>query len=141
MTDKDTRDRKNPSSDKRTIGISVANEKSLAALVQAGSFNSELDAAKFALAYAVSKDVQPGTAEGANTKWNVGTVDSDGSLRSVIEAVFDDVSEPYRLIEYLINEGLVLLRSDDAVPPDVVGILFSSSSTAPSQDNNNAQTQ
>ncbi|MBX4967806.1 hypothetical protein [Rhizobium binae] len=127
--------------DKRTIGITSANEKNLAALVLAGNFGSELDAAKFALAYAIRNDVSAGTAEGTNTKWNIGTVDGDGSLKSVVEAVFDGVAEPYRLIEYLINEGLTRLGSDDAIPPDVVGILFQADQRGRSQDNKNGKTE
>lgn len=132
---------KTPTNDKRTIGITSANEKNLAALVLAGNFGSELDAAKFALAYAIRNDVSAGTAEGTNTKWNIGTVDSDGSLKSVVEAVFDGVAEPYRLIEYLINEGLTRLGSDDAIPPDVVGILFQANQRAPSQDKQHGKTE
>ncbi|OWV64184.1 hypothetical protein ATY76_22310 [Rhizobium sp. R339] len=132
---------KTPTNDKRTIGITSANEKNLAALVLAGNFGSELDAAKFALAYAIQNDVSAGTAEGTNTKWNIGTVDGDGSLKSVVEAVFDGVTEPYRLIEYLINEGLSRLGSNDAIPPDVVGILFQADQRARSQDNKNGQTE
>jgi hypothetical protein len=60
----------------------------------------------------------------ANTKWNIGTVDAAGSLKALVEALYPDVTEPYRLIEYLINEGLRLLNVRDAVPPDVVGLLF-----------------
>ncbi|WP_312223727.1 hypothetical protein [Rhizobium rhizoryzae] len=132
---------KTPTNDKRTIGITSANEKNLAALVLAGNFGSELDAAKFALAYAIRNDVSAGTAEGTNTKWNIGTVDGDGSLKSVVEAVFDGVAEPYRLIEYLINEGLARLGSDDAIPPDVVGILSQADQRRRSQDNENGKTE
>lgn len=132
---------KTPTNDKRTIGITSANEKNLAALVLAGNFGSELDAAKFALAYAIRNDVPPGTAEGSNTKWNIGTVDGDGSLRSVVEAVFDGVTEPYRLIEYLINEGLTRLGSDDAIPPDVVGILSQVDQRGRSQDDKHGKTE
>lgn len=132
---------KTPTNDKRTIGITSANEKNLAALVLAGNFGSELDAAKFALAYAIRNDASAGTAEGTNTKWNIGTVDSDGSLKSVVEAVFDGVAEPYRLIEYLINEGLTRLGSDDAIPPDVVGILFQANQQGLSQDKQHGKTE
>ncbi len=112
-------------SDKKTIGVSPANEASLTAVVQAGNFGSELDAAKFAMAHAISEDVEPGTTEGANTKWNIGTVDASGSLRALIESVYGETVEPYRLIEYLINEGLRRLNPGGSVPPDVVGLLFS----------------
>jgi len=110
------------SGDKRTIGITAANEHSLTALVVAGGFASELDAAKFAMAHAIEQGADVGTIEGANTKWNIGTVDSDASLRALVESFYGVVAEPYRLIEYLINEGLRLLDSGD-LPPNVVKLI------------------
>jgi hypothetical protein len=114
---------KKPLGDKKTIGITRANEKSLAKLVLAGSFGSELDAAKFAMAHAINTGVLAGTTDSTNTKWNIGTVDASGSLRALIDAMYADVSEPYRLIEHLINEGLTLLDTGDSEPPDVIGLL------------------
>ena len=110
------------SGDKRTIGIARANEHSLAALVVAGGFSSELDASKFAMAHAIEQDTEVGTVEGANTKWNIGTVDADGSLRALVESFYGAIAEPYRLVEYLINEGLRLLDTGD-VPPNVVKLI------------------
>jgi hypothetical protein len=111
-------------SDKKTIGVASANEASLASVIQAGNFGSELDAAKFAMAHAISQGVEPGTTEGASTKWNIGTVDASGSLRALIESIYGETAEPYRLIEHLINEGLRRLTPGESVPPDVVGLLF-----------------
>lgn len=115
--------------DKRTIGITRANEHSLAALVHAGGFASELDAAKFAMAHAIEQGTEIGTADGANTKWNVGTVDSDGGLRALVEAIYGVIAEPYRLIEYLINEGLRLLDTGD-IPPNVLKLIPPQEKTA-----------
>lgn len=92
--------------DKKTIGINKTNAAALNTLVFSGRFGSELDAAKFAMAYAIKLGLPAGTSDGAETKWNVGSVDPDGSLRSLLEALFPAVSEPYRLAEYLMNEGL-----------------------------------
>lgn len=114
------------STDKRTIGVTSANERILAELVAAGHFGSELEAAKFAMAFATSQDSPMGTAEGANTKWNVGTVDPDGSLKAVIEALYPSVVDPYRLVEHLMNQGLKLLDPGNGLPPDVAGMLFNS---------------
>jgi len=108
--------------DKRTIGITRANEHSLAALVAAGGFGSELDAAKFAMAHAIEQGAKIGTVEGASTKWNIGTVDTDASLRALVESFYGAIAEPYRLIEYLINEGLRLLDSGD-IPPNVINLI------------------
>lgn len=111
-------------SDKKTIGIAKSNAASLARLVSSGNFSSELDAAKFAMAHAIKTGAQGGTAEGAETKWNVGSVDPDGSMRSLIEALFPDVSEPYRVVEYLMNEGIRLLAADVTNPADLYDKLF-----------------
>ncbi|WP_416268603.1 hypothetical protein SD235_00080 [Burkholderia cepacia] len=92
--------------DKKTIGISKSNAAALNTLVAAGRFGSELDAAKFAMAYAIKLGLPAGTSDGTDTKWNVGSVDPDGSLRPLLEALFPTCSEPYRLAEYLMNEGI-----------------------------------
>jgi len=112
------------SADKRTIGITSSNERVLSALVAAGQFGSEIEAAKFAMAHAIEHGVERGTIEGAGTKWNVGSVDADGSLKAVVEALFPDEVQPYRLVEHLMNEGLKLFDKGDKLPPDVPGVLM-----------------
>lgn len=112
------------SNDKRTIGVTASNNRVLAELVKAGHFGSELDAAKFAMAVAIKKGVEAGSADGADTKWNVGSADADGLLRSTIQALYPDATEPYRLVEYLMNEGLRLIDPGQNLPPDVVSLLF-----------------
>ena len=109
--------------DKKTIGIIKANHGALQKLVQSGLFASELDAAKFAMAHAVRKGVAEGRTEGADTKWNVGSVDPAGDLRELIVSLYRDCDEPYRLMEYLMNEGIHDLASRSETP-DVYGALF-----------------
>ncbi len=110
--------------DKKTIGITKVNERVLLALEAEGLFASEIEAAKFAMARAIDAGVQRGTTDGAGTKWNVGSVDSDGALKAVVEALYPDETQPYRLVEHLMNEGLRLFDKGDALPPDVAGVLF-----------------
>jgi hypothetical protein len=110
--------------DKKTIGITKANSAALAGLVSSGRFGSELDAAKFAMAYALKSGVTAGSTEGAETKWNVGSVDPDGSMRSLLEALCADTPEPYRLAEHLMNEGLSRLRTSVAEGADLYDTLF-----------------
>jgi hypothetical protein len=86
-------------SDKRTIGITSGNAAALADLTEQGHFASELDAAKFAMGHAIALGTGAGSADGTETKWNVGSVDPDGSLRSLIEALFPNAVEPYRTAE------------------------------------------
>lgn len=109
--------------DKRTIGVTGENEPVLSALVEEGLFASELEAAKFAMAHAIASGATAGTTEGTGTKWNIGTVDPDGSLKGVLEALFPDQAQPYRLVEHFMNEGLRLFDAGDGLPPDVAGVL------------------
>lgn len=109
--------------DKKTLGVTPANEKTLTALASAGHFSTDIEAAKFAMAYAIDRGVARGTTEGAGTKWNVGSFDSDGALKAVIEALHPEETNPYRLVEHLINEGLRLLDKGDGLPPDVAGLV------------------
>jgi hypothetical protein len=110
--------------DKKTVGITKGNAASLTALVEAGRFGSELDAAKFAMAYAVKIGIRSGSTDGAETKWNVGSVDPDGSMRSLLEALYPDVTEPYRLLEHLMNEGIKSLAAKTEGLGDLYDILF-----------------
>lgn len=110
--------------DKKTIGVTAANAAALAGLTDRGHFGSELDAAKFAMGHAIRSGIRPGSSEGTETKWNVGSVDPDGSLRSLIEALFPEVTEPYRAAEYLINEGIKDLASGHGSTHDVYTTLF-----------------
>lgn len=110
--------------DKKTIGITKANASALAGLVSAGRFGSELDAAKFAMAHALKAGVQSGSTDGAETKWNVGSFDPDGSLRSLLEALRPDAAEPYRLAEHLMNEGIKSLAAQIGAGSDLYLTLF-----------------
>ena len=114
--------------DKKTIGITKANAAALAGLVSAGRFGSELDAAKFAMAYAIKTGMSGGNTDGAETKWNVGSVDPDGSLRSLLEALCPGGAEPYRLAEHLMNEGIKGLATKIGASGDLYETLFPSSS-------------
>lgn len=97
--------------DKTTIGVTVENQRTLDTIEEQGNFEDQMDAARFAFAYAIRRNIEPSPAEAASTKWNVGSFDPDRSLRAVIEALFPDQETPYRAIEGLINEGLRLLQA------------------------------
>lgn len=92
--------------DKKTIGVTASNAATLELLTAEGKFEDQLDAAKFAMAYAVRQGVGEGIAEGASTKWNVGSFDSDRSLAVLLATMFPTCETPYRQIEFLINRGL-----------------------------------
>ena len=94
--------------DKRTIGVTEAADGVLAVMVEQGHFSDAIDAAKFAMALAISSQANAGdlTVEGTTTKWNVGSFDPDSQLRSLLGALYPDVDQPYRLLEFLIDDGL-----------------------------------
>ncbi len=109
--------------DKKTIGITRDNQAALTELLESGRFTSELDAAKFAMAFAISSDAGPGRAVGADTKWNVGSVDPEGTLSSIVCSFYPECDEPYRLLEHLINTGLAKLTEGEK-QPDPYKIMF-----------------
>ena len=96
--------------DKRTIGVTEAADDVLGLMVKQGHFSDGIDAAKFAMAIAINAGAGEGrqdlTVESAGTKWNVGSFDPGSQLRSLITALHPDTSQPYRLLEFLIDDGL-----------------------------------
>lgn len=111
--------------DKKTIGITKENHAALQRLVTSGNFGSELDAAKFAMAYAIRLGIKEGRSDGADTKWNVGSVDPSGDMRELLTSLYPDSDEPYRLLEFLMNTGIDELAGSEGVTPDIYGALFS----------------
>ncbi len=98
--------------DKRTIGVTKAADAVLEIMVQQGHFVDGIDAAKFAMAVAINADagIESLSVEGTNTKWNVGSFDPDSQLRALLTALFPDTDEPYRLLEFLVDDGLQRIR-------------------------------
>jgi hypothetical protein len=79
-----------------------------------GFFEDKMDIAKFAFAYAVKHELDKQVSnisigEGRGASWNIGSLDADQYLVSVVKTLFPDVEAPYRLIELLMNVGLISL--------------------------------
>jgi len=121
MTD-DTRGR-------RTIGVTSAADAVLEQMIEQGHFSDGIDAAKFALGLAVHQGdgdgVEDTRVEGTNTKWNVGSFDHDGRLRSLIATLYGSDSDATGLIEFLIDAGLTRISQHiaEAGELDVVVLL------------------
>jgi hypothetical protein len=64
-------------------------------------------------------------------KWNVGSVDPNGSMRSLLEALYPDVVEPYRLAEHFMNEGTKTLATGLTSTGDLYDTLFPEASHRP----------
>ena len=95
--------------DKRTIGVVPSQQSVLDQMKEDGAFEDDMTAARFAMSLAISHGTGEGSAEGTNTKWNVGSVDADQSLRGLIRTLYPECETPYRQILYLIHEGLALV--------------------------------
>lgn len=99
----------NPTSDKKTIGLTPDGDRTMETLMAMGIFREKIDAAKFAMALAIREGIQAVPAEKASTIWNVGSFDSDGKLRELIPLLSSDSATPYRTVEALIDAGLSLV--------------------------------
>ena len=112
------------SADKKTIGVTPEARSVLEKLIQSAYFQDQMDAAKFAMAFAVNAGLT-GQMEGADTTWNVGSFDSDNEIRSIIPALCGETETPYRVVEQLINRGLIAIgkRIVEARRVDLVDLM------------------
>lgn len=98
--------------DKTTIGLTPKARAVAERLQRNEGLGDLMDAALLGFAVAVNARVGLGNARDAGTTWNVGTFDSSGQVRDLVFALYDDLSAPYRQIEYLVNEGLERLGAE-----------------------------
>ena len=123
--------------DKNTIGLTDANDQLVTRLVEAGLFNQDMDAAKYAIGLAMSQGIAPAESPGIGTKWNVGSFDRDGQLRTVLELLYPDVAEPYRVIEHFANVGLERIAKEWADRRDLnARVLCAICTEVPAQQSN-----
>jgi hypothetical protein len=95
--------------DKKTIGVSPSGEEVLRKVCGGTPFETDLDAARFAVALAITEGPWPPPRVETGTKWNVGSFDPSGDLRLVLEMLKGSVDEPYRTVESLLDAGLQML--------------------------------
>ncbi|WP_349878825.1 hypothetical protein ABIH81_02475 [Micromonospora sp. HUAS YX12] len=99
--------------DKKQIGLTKVGKEALAALTAEDRFASESDAYKFAIAYAIAKDMSPDDAPdgGYETKFNAaGGLDLDGVLRNLLLVLeVGDPAKPYTTAERLAEVGICAL--------------------------------
>lgn len=93
--------------DKKTIGLTPANQEILEAVMETGAFDKEYDAAKFAVSLAINAGIEPNNAEGAETKWSVITFGME--ISDIVSLLVPECETPYRLIEYYMNVGLGII--------------------------------
>jgi hypothetical protein len=129
--------------DRVTVGVTSDGAANLELLMQSGWFTEEVDAYRTAIATAISYslDVSDVTLSGIQTKYNVGTLDRDGRLLSLVRGLVPGA--PARIYEYcerLADAGLRYLRarivdqgamlSDVLSPPNVEAAKAAAEGTA-----------
>ncbi len=83
-----------------------------------GLFNTDKDAAKLGVSYAILKNMDLGIEEApaldGNTinKWDSLSIDTDGTLRLVIRSRHPNCEEPFRMIQFLMNRGLEAMAAN-----------------------------
>lgn len=112
--------------DRVTVGVTPEGADNLTALMETGWFQDEMDAYRLAISTALAEGIDAGSVTGAQTKFNVGTLDRDGRLRQLLTALHDS-AKPYELSERLAHAGLQLLRrrivDDQMTLTETLGIL------------------
>jgi hypothetical protein len=93
-------------SDKKTIGVSPGGEEVLRQVGGGKPFQTDLDAARFAVSLALASGPWPPPRVETGTKWNVGSFDPGGQMKVVLELLRGPVEEPYRVLEALLEVGL-----------------------------------
>ncbi len=99
--------------DKKTMGVTPDGALILAELMGSGWFNEEVDAYKVAIGVAFANRLQKPLAAMSRvaTKWNVGSVDTDGRLRRLVETLSpEDADRPYASCERRAAAGLEFLK-------------------------------
>ena len=99
--------------DKRTLGVTTEGAEALGEIMRTGWFAEEMDAYRVAISLAFANDLTKEPAEmiGVFTKWNVGTLDPENELRSMVLAFADrQIDRPYAYAEARAAAGLVYLK-------------------------------
>ncbi len=98
--------------DKVTVGVTREGAANLASLMESRWFDEEVDAYRVAIAAAVGAELNVAEAlAGVQTKYNVGSLDRDGSIAALVRAMFPDASRPYDYAERLADAGLRYLKA------------------------------
>lgn len=100
-----------------TIGLSESHEKKLKEIKDHLEFDQEADTYKFCFGYALSNDVEQRVANETrrNTKWNMGSLDSDGDLLALMDALYPEADDLQAILMERAESGI------DAVHSEVTG--------------------
>ncbi len=95
--------------DKVDIGLTPEAREYLRNIEATGWFAEGQDVGRFCLAYAVRRDVEAGDTGSVETQWSSGNFDPTGEIRAVITGLYPDSETPVRLMQHLVNEGLMMV--------------------------------
>lgn len=113
--------------DKKQIGLTKAGNDALARLMDAGLFNTETDAYKIGIAYALAKGLDPDSAPdgGYQTKFNAaGGLDVYQDIRDLIAILRPgDATRPYATAEKLAELGVTELAERIAAHESMAEVL------------------
>ena len=99
--------------DRRTLGVTTEGAHALEEIMNTGWFAEEMDAYRVAISLAFANDLvkEPSEMAGTSTKWNVGTLDPDDMLLSMVSALSNETLErPYAHAEARAAAGLLYLK-------------------------------
>src|SRR5438874_7527609 len=97
--------------DKVTVGLTAEGFRNLDALVETKWFDDGVDAYRLAIATALRHRLPVVALTGVTTKYNRGTLDKDGRVRTLISALAPEhAARPYEYAELLADAGLRFLK-------------------------------
>lgn len=92
--------------DKEQIGLTPTGSAIMEAVLATGLFAGKDDVARLAAALAIAAGDAGEAVRGAETTWHTRGIDSTGELRTAVRLTYPGITEPYRLLEGLIDAGL-----------------------------------
>lgn len=98
--------------DRRTVGVTPTAKQHLDSLMALGWFNEEADVFRIAVSVALAHGLSNDSKEGGRiTKWSHSTIDPDGRLRDLVNALAPESSQrPFAYTEALATAGLEWLK-------------------------------
>jgi len=111
--------------DKKTLGLNHEVHSFVEALVSSWKwFPDQQSAGRFCFAYALVRQqgadpIQDVDDAPRTTVWNVGTIDSDGTMRQLLAILGVSEEASYRMVEDLMNLGATLLQKRLSDNPSV----------------------
>jgi hypothetical protein len=96
--------------DIKTIGLTPEADQVAERLKNIGAFKEKQDAARFAIAVAINEGISSGRTEGTDTRYASHSFDN-GELAALVATLYPNAREtPFRMIEHLMNQGLLLIE-------------------------------